>query len=61
MKFFDIRFENIPASLAGRVVNKGIKNPVNNETINILDEFFSPYNKRLAALLGDDKWLFNRH
>jgi len=35
--------------------NIGHKNPVFKSTLELLDDFFKPYNKRLAALLGDEK------
>jgi len=41
-------------------VNVGNKNPVFDSTLELLDDFFKPYNERLAALLGDEKWLFKK-
>ena len=29
------------------------------ETRRILDEFYAPFNKRLAKILGDEKWLWS--
>ena len=29
-----------------------------NKTRSVLDNFFRPYNQRLAEMLGDDKWLW---
>lgn len=41
-------------------VNVGNKNPVFDSTLELLDDFFKPYNERLAVLLGDEKWLFKK-
>ncbi|XP_067950807.1 uncharacterized protein [Watersipora subatra] len=38
--------------------NVGSKNPVWASTRRLLDEFYAPYNRELAHLLDDDKWLF---
>ena len=38
--------------------NAGKKQDVSPETLKLLDEFYKPYNERLAALLGDNKWLY---
>ena len=44
-----------------KVVNKGYKrNPVLDKTIDMLDEFYKPFNIELAKYLGNDKWLFRR-
>lgn len=43
------------------ITNKGSKNDVWPETVAMLDEFYEPYNKRLANLLHDGKWLYKRH
>ncbi|XP_067931515.1 uncharacterized protein [Watersipora subatra] len=40
------------------IVHHGKKNPVWISTLKLLDDFFMPYNRRLATLLGNDKWLF---
>jgi len=40
--------------------NAGTKSSVLSETINLLDDFYAPFNKRLAMLLNDRKWLFER-
>jgi len=40
--------------------NVGNKNSVFKSTLQLLDNFFKPYNKRLADLLGDEKWLFTK-
>ena len=38
--------------------NTGEKQDVYPETLKLLDEFYKPYNERLAVLLGDNKWLY---
>ena len=38
--------------------NTGTKRDVFPETLKLLDEFYKPYNERLAVLLGDNKWLY---
>lgn len=43
-----------------KVSNKGNKNPVSEDVIQALDDFFMPYNQRLAKLLNDDKFLYTR-
>lgn len=58
MEFFDVKFNESTAKLAQKVRNKGKKNEVSPKTLKMLDDFFQPYNQRLASLLGDDKWLF---
>ena len=42
------------------VLNKGKKNAVSEFVIRELDDFFDPFNKRLARLLGDEKFIFTR-
>ena len=58
MRFFDVKFNESTAVLAKRVKNKGKKNEVSAKTLKMLNDFFHPYNQRLASLLGDKKWLF---
>ena len=48
------------AKEADNVLNRGNKNPVSDKVIQALDDFFMPYNKRLAKLLNDDKFLYKR-
>ena len=60
MKFFNVPFEASSTSLVKEVTNKGKKNDVWPQTVKLLDDFFQPYNERLASLLGDKKWLFER-
>lgn len=43
-----------------KISNKGNKNPVSEDVIQALDDFFMPYNQRLAKLLNDDKFLYTR-
>ena len=45
---------------AENILNKGKKNPVANDVMKALDDFFMPYNRRLAKLLNDDKFLYLR-
>lgn len=45
---------------AGNVLNKGKKKPVADRVIKAMDDFFMPYNRRLAKLLHDDKFLYLR-
>jgi len=52
--------EEILKRLDEAVENKGVKNTVWTSTLTHLDEFFRPYNRRLAQLLGDEKWLFRK-
>ena len=42
------------------VLNKGKKSAVSEFVIRELDDFFDPFNKRLARLLGDEKFIFTR-
>ena len=44
--------------MARNVINRGKKNPVSARVHKALDSFFEPYNKRLAKLLNNDKWLW---
>ena len=60
MEFFELPFHKISRDLMKKIKNKGRKNEVWPKTIQMLDKFFLPYNKRLASLLGDEKWLFIR-
>lgn len=46
---------------ADKVENKGKKNPISSRVLKALDDFYMPYNKRLAKLLNDDKFLYLRH
>lgn len=47
--------------LARQVKNQGVKKkPVNQETVDLLDKFFQPFNDDLAQLLSDDKWKYIR-
>ena len=41
-----------------RNVNKNTKNPMLNETMQMLRDFYRPYNQELAALLNDDSFLW---
>ncbi|XP_067930642.1 uncharacterized protein [Watersipora subatra] len=43
-----------------QVLNRGRKKAVWKSTLEMLDNFFAPYNRRLAELLRDEKWLFNK-
>ena len=45
---------------ADNVLNKGKKNPVAADVVKALDDFFMPYNRRLANLLNDDTFLYLR-
>ena len=56
------RFKSKPKDkVFKKVKNKGYKrNPVLNKTIDMLDEFYKPFNIELTKYLGDDKWLFRR-
>ena len=60
MDFFELPFQETSGKLANHVQNTGKKNKVLPETIKMLDQFFQPYNERLASLFGDKKWLFIR-
>ena len=58
------RFVNEPQPdqwLANQVKNVGVKvKPVHQKTIDLLDDFFQPFNNELAEMLGDDKWRYLR-
>ncbi|XP_067931262.1 uncharacterized protein [Watersipora subatra] len=56
----EILSEVFEARENGQVINKGKKNPVWRSTLEMLDNFFAPYNRRLSELLGDEKWLFTK-
>ena len=63
MDVFGIEFEKddkISDVNKANVVNKGKKNPVSEKVIKALDNFYAPYNQRLAKLLNDDKFLWVR-
>ena len=63
MDVFGIEFEKddkISDVNKANVVNKGKKNPVSSKVIKALDNFYAPYNQRLAKLLNDDKFLWVR-
>ncbi|XP_067949068.1 carbohydrate sulfotransferase 15-like [Watersipora subatra] len=60
MSFFGLTFQKSKSDLQEHVRNIGSKRPVWNKTIDMLDNFFKPYNERLAKLLNNDKWLFKR-
>lgn len=60
MNYFGLQFQKSSKYLAQEVRNTGIKNEVWPKTLKLLDDFFKPYNIRLASLLKDDKWLFIR-
>ena len=47
--------------LLKKVVNKGsVGKRVHQKTIEILDEFFQPFNDDLADILGEEKWRYTR-
>ena len=60
MRVFGIAYpqDRSKDALAKSVRNKGKKNPVSQKVHKALDNFFEPYNRRLADLLNDDKWLW---
>lgn len=61
MKHFKLPFEKFDRREDVKVVlNKGLKNTVSDSVIRALDDFYSPYNQRLANLLSDNKYLFVR-
>ena len=45
---------------AREVLNKGKKNPVSNAVVQALDDFYTPYNQRLAKLLNDKRFSYER-
>ena len=45
---------------AREVLNKGKKNPVSNLVVQALDDFYTPFNQRLAKLLNDKRFLYER-
>ena len=52
---------NDPAKskLANSIRNKGYSTkPVWDKTRELLNDFYRPFNRELAKLLGDDKWLW---
>ncbi|XP_067930546.1 carbohydrate sulfotransferase 15-like [Watersipora subatra] len=56
---FGVKFQDAMKVRDGNgIVHHGKKNPVWISTLKLLDDFFMPYNQRLATLLGNDKWLF---
>ena len=64
MKFFDqkliISAKTLVAARDHRIVSDIYQMDVLPETIRVLDNFYRPYNIRLAQLLQHDKWLFER-
>ena len=58
MNFFGLKFQSPPEDVEAELKNVGKKNEVWPKTLKLLDDFFDPYNRRLASLLNDDKWLF---
>jgi len=60
-KKFNITYQEEMFEVTNKSIeNVGTKNPIWRSTLEMLDEFFLPYNQRLAQLLGDDKWLFQK-
>lgn len=62
MRFFGVDFETSTSTekMSKEVMNKGKKNPLSDKTIRALDDFYRPYNKRLAELLNDKRYLYLR-
>lgn len=40
--------------------NTGNKSEVLPDTVKLLDDFYRPYNRKMARLMKDDKWLYER-
>ena len=60
-KFVGEDLTGIDLGLSKRVKNKGTKKkPVHQKTIDLLDEFFQPFNDDLADILSDEKWRYSR-
>ena len=62
MSAFGINFDSSynQQKQANNILNKGKKNPVSERVIRALDDFYMPYNKRLALLMNDDTFLYQR-
>lgn len=62
MSAFGINFDSSynQQKQANNILNKGKKNPVSERVIRALDNFYMPYNKRLALLMNDDTFLYQR-
>ena len=61
MRFFSLPFNSsreLEKTMA--TVDKKRMKAVKFDTIQELDNFFRPFNRRLAKLLGSPKWLFQR-
>ena len=62
MSAFGINFDSSynQQKQANNILNKGKKNPVSERVIRALDDFYMPYNRRLALLMNDDTFLYQR-
>jgi hypothetical protein len=46
----------LEAMAGAEVQNKKLYAPMRDDTRQLLEGFYAPYNRELAALLGDDRW-----
>ncbi|XP_067944508.1 carbohydrate sulfotransferase 15-like [Watersipora subatra] len=62
MAFFgkELRYTDGELSSSKKRMNVGTERQVLPETIELLDNLYRPLNRRLAVLLNDDKWLYDR-
>ena len=60
-KFVGEDMTGIDLGLSKKVFNKGrMRKPVHQKTIDLLDEFFQPFNDDLADILCHEKWRYHR-
>ncbi|XP_067946781.1 carbohydrate sulfotransferase 15-like [Watersipora subatra] len=59
-EFYELPFREDARNDNPKVRNPGKKSSIWPSTLKLLDRFYEPYNKELAELLGDQKWLFQK-